>query len=77
MAIQPSPQGSAQAEAKLQEALARLKAATERHAALVAVMSRTSGAPQERRLAQSQSRKIEQELRDAQRLVLEAQGHTR
>ena len=64
----------AEADARLGEALARLKTATDRHDALVAVLSRTSASPQERRLAQSESRKIERELREAKRLVSEAQA---
>lgn len=64
----------ADAETRLQEALARLKGATDRHAALVAVLSRVGVSPQEKRLAQAQSKKIDHDLRDARRLLQEAQA---
>jgi hypothetical protein len=67
----------AQAETQLQEALAKMKAATDRHAAVVSVMSRLRASPQERRLAQSESRKIDRELQDARRLLREAEAAAR
>ena len=63
-----------EAEIKLREALARVKAASDRHAAIVAVMTRLSGTPGERRLAQSESKKVEHELNDAKRALREAQA---
>ena len=67
----------AEAEARLGEAQARMKAASERHAAIVAAMSRLGVTPGERRLAQSESKKVEHELRDAKRLLAEAQAGAR
>ena len=64
----------ADAETRLQEALARLKGATDRHAALVAVLSRVRVSAQEKRLAQAESKKIDHDLRDAKRLLQEAQA---
>lgn len=71
----PPTTGTAEtaAETRLREAQEKVKAATERHAAIVAVMSRLSATPQERRLAQSQAKKVEHELHDAKRLLQEAQ----
>ena len=63
----------ADAETRLQEALARMKAATDRHAAVVSVLSRLGVSPQEKRLAQVESKKIERDLREARRLLQEAQ----
>jgi hypothetical protein len=51
-----------------------MKVAGERRAAIVAVMSRLGASPQERRLAQSESRKVDRELNDAKRLLREAQA---
>ncbi len=62
------------AQTRLREAQDKVKAATERHAAIVAVMSRLSATPQERRLAQSESRKVEHELHEAKRLLREAEA---
>ena len=64
----------AEAETKLREALARMKAANDRRAAIVAVMSRLGGTPQERRLAQSEIKKVDRELHDARRLLQDAQA---
>jgi hypothetical protein len=73
---QPPTTGTAETEAetRLSEALARLKAVSERHAAIVAAMSRLGATPGERRLAQSQSKKVDHELRDAKRLLAQAQA---
>jgi len=65
------------AEVKLREALAQMKAATDRHAAVLAVLSHRSATPPERRLAQSESKKVERELQEAKRLVREAQALVR
>jgi hypothetical protein len=76
---QPPATGAtqAQAETRLSEATAKMKAASDRHAAIVAVMSRLGASPQERRLAQSESRKVDRELNDARRLLREAQAAAR
>jgi len=76
---QPPTTGETEAagETRLQEALAKMKAASDRHAAIVAVMSRLGVSPQERRLAQSESKKVDRELNDAKRLLREAQAATR
>jgi hypothetical protein len=66
-----------EAETKLREALAKMTAASDRHAAIVAVMSRLGVSPQERRLAQSESKKVDRELNDAKRLLREAQAAVR
>ena len=63
-----------EAEARLQEALAVLKAASDRKAAIVDVMSRLGVSPQERRLAQSESKKVDRQVDDAKRLVQAAKG---
>jgi len=75
----PPTTGTAETEAetRLREALARMKAVGERHAAIVAAMSRLGVTPGERRLAQSESKKVEHELRDAKRLLAEAQAVAR
>jgi hypothetical protein len=65
------------AEAKLGEAMAKMKAASDRHAAIVAVMSRLGASPQERRLAQSERKKVDHDLNDAKRLLREAQAAAR
>ena len=62
------------AEARLREALAKVNAASARHAAIVAATSRLGATPQERRLAQSESKKVEHELNDAKRALREAQA---
>ena len=66
----------ADAETKLQEAHARLKVASDRHAAVVAVLSRVGGSAQEKRLAQAEGKKIDHELRAARRSLQEAQSLT-
>jgi signal transduction histidine kinase len=78
MVKKPTPAKSvpaqADAEARLQEAVARLKAATDRHDAVVSALSRIGVSAQERRFAQGESKKVERELRDARRLLEEAQA---
>lgn len=77
MATKQSPTTDAtqaDAETRLREALAKMKEATDRHAAIVAVTSRLGASPQERRLAQSESKKVDRELNDARRLLREAQA---
>lgn len=64
----------AEAESKLREALVTMKAASDRHAAVIAVMSRLGVSPQERRHAQSESKKVDAQLSDAKRLLREAQA---
>lgn len=63
-----------EAETKLQEALARMKSATDRHAAVVSVLSRLGVSAQDKRLAQAEGKKVDRELRDAKRLLSEAQA---
>ncbi|MDB5858666.1 MAG: hypothetical protein JWQ76_2355 [Ramlibacter sp.] len=81
MVKKPIPDNStptqADAEAKLQEALARLKAATARHDAVVSALSRLGASAHEKRSAQAANKQVERELRDARRLVEEAQATTR
>lgn len=64
----------AEIETKLRQALATMKAASDRHAAIVAVMSRLRVTPAARRLAQSESKKVDRELHDARRALREAQA---
>lgn len=71
------PLKEADAETKLQEALTRMKLASDRHAAVVSVLSRLGVSAQEKRLAQAQGKKVDQELRDARRLLRDAQSLTR
>lgn len=66
----------ADAETKLQQALVRLKGASDRHAAVVAVLSRVGGSAHEKRLAQAEAKKVDHDLRDAKRLLQEAQSLT-
>ncbi|MES3003843.1 MAG: hypothetical protein V4787_24345 [Pseudomonadota bacterium] len=71
------PLKEADAETKLQEALARVKLASDRHAAVVSVVSRVGVSAQDKRLAQAEGKKVDQELRDAKRLLRDAQSLTR
>lgn len=71
------PLKEADAETKLQEALARMKLADDRHAAVVSVLSRLGVSAQEKRLAQAEGKKVDQELREAKRLLRDAQLLTR
>jgi hypothetical protein len=71
-----TPAAEADAESRLQEALARMKAASDRHAAIVAVTSRLGASAQERRFAQSEGKKVDRELSEAKRLLREAQAAT-
>ncbi len=66
----------ADADTRLQEALVRLKGASDRHAAVVAVLSRVGVSAQEKRLAQAEGKKVDHDLRDAKRLLREAQSTT-
>ena len=61
-------------EAKLREAEARLKAASDRHDAVVSALSRLGASAQDKRQAQAESKKVEHELREAKRLLQEAQA---
>jgi signal transduction histidine kinase len=72
-----SPPAQAGAEARLQEAVARLKAATDKHDAMVSALSRVGVSAQERRFAQGEGKKVERELREARRLLQEAQAAAR
>jgi signal transduction histidine kinase len=78
MAKKPTSKESAPAQpdpqAKVEEATARLKAATDRHDAVVSALSRVGVSAQERRYAQGESKKVERELQEAKRLLQEAQA---
>ena len=63
-----------EAETRLREALAKVKVASDRHAAVVSAMSRLGATPAERRLAQSERKKIDRELLDAKRLLRDVQA---
>ena len=67
----------ADAQAQLQEAQARVVAATARQAAVVSVLSRIGVSAQDKRMAQLASKKIEHELREAKRALDEAQAPQR
>ena len=81
MAKKPTPKDTtpapSEAEVKLQEAQARLKTATERHAAVESVLSRLSTTPQDKRQAQAEAKKVDQELREAKRVLQEAEASAR
>ena len=66
-----------QAQARLQEAQARMKSATDRHAAIVDVLSRVGVSAQDKRSAQMESKKVERELREARRLLEQSQATAR
>ena len=63
-----------EAETRLKEAQARVKSASDKHAAIVSVMSRLGVSPGERRLAQSESKNVEHELQEATRMLREAEA---
>ena len=71
-----SPPARAAAQPSLQEAQARLKAATDKHDAVVSALSRIGVSAQEKRSAQAASKQVERELREARRLLQEAQAAT-
>ena len=78
MAKKPTTKENPPAKADpLQEAQARLKAANDRHAAVVSVLSRLSTTPQDKRMAQAEAKKVDQEVRDAKRLLQESQATAR
>ena len=62
------------AEARLEQARAQLKAATERHEAVVSALSRLGASPADRRQAQAEKKKVDHALREATRLLKEAQS---
>jgi hypothetical protein len=78
MVTKPTPKkevpAKADPQAKLQEAEARLKAALDRHDAVVSALSRLRASPQEKRAAQAAGKQVEHELREARRLLEEAQS---
>jgi division protein CdvB (Snf7/Vps24/ESCRT-III family) len=67
----------AEAEAKLQEALARIKTASDRHEAVISALSRVGVSEAEKRFAQAESKKVDRDMRDARRLLREAQAFVR
>jgi hypothetical protein len=64
----------ADAATRLAEALARVKDASDRHAAVIAVLSRVRVSAQEKRLAQAEGKKVDRDLREARRMLREAQA---
>jgi hypothetical protein len=73
----PTIATEAKTETKLREALAAMKAASDRHAAVVAGISRLGMSPQERRPAQAESKEVDRQLSVAKRLLREAQAAAR
>jgi hypothetical protein len=59
----------ADAEKKLREALVKFKTATDRHSALIAMVSRIGVSEPEKRLAQAEGKKVDRDMRDAKRLL--------
>ncbi|MDB5752964.1 MAG: hypothetical protein JWP65_3385 [Ramlibacter sp.] len=78
MATKQSPAESvtkqAGAQAKLDAALAQLKTATDRQELVTSALSRLGASAEEKRFAQAEQKKVEHALREARRLVKEAQG---
>jgi len=78
MVTKPSPEkrvtSKADAEAKIEQARAQLKAATERHEAVVSALSRLGASAQDKRQAQAEKKKVDHALREATRLLKEAQA---
>lgn len=68
---------ASEAEKKVEEAHARVKAAAERQAAIIGVLSRVGVSAQEKRLAQVAIKKADRDLRDARRLLNDAHGAAR
>ncbi len=81
MVVKPDPKVSssndAEAEAKLQAAHARVKSVTDKHAAVVDVLSRVGVTAINKRLAQVEVKKLDRELREARRLLAELQASAR
>jgi type II secretory pathway component HofQ len=65
----------ADAQARLQQAQEQLRVATERHEAVTAALSRLGGSAQDKRQAQAEKQKVDHALREARRLLQEAQAH--
>ena len=76
MATRQSPTVTEQegAKAKLQAAQAQLKTATDRQEAVTSALSRLGASAEEKRFAQAEQKKVEHALREARRLVKEAQA---
>lgn len=78
MATKPSTKktatGETGAEARIEQARAQLKAATERHEAVVSALSRLGASAEEKRAAQAEKKKVDHALREATRLLKEAQS---
>ncbi|WP_298930932.1 hypothetical protein [uncultured Ramlibacter sp.] len=51
-----------------------MKSATDRQAAVVSVLSRLAISAQDKRLAQAEGKKVDHELREAERLLSQAQA---
>lgn len=67
----PTP---ADAQDGLAAAQAQLQAATERHAAVTSALSRLGASAADKRQAQAEKKKVDHALREAQRLVAQAQA---
>jgi hypothetical protein len=65
------PSNETQAQTKRQEALARMKSATDRQAAVIDVLSRVGVSAQDKRSAQLEGKKVDRDLREAKRLLKE------
>lgn len=62
-----------QADTKHQDALARMKSATDRQAAVIDVLSRVGVSAQDKRSAQLEGKKVDRDLREAKRLLKESE----
>lgn len=78
MATKPSTKksatGEADGQARIEQARAQLKAATERHQAVVSALSRLGASAADKRMAQAEKKKVDHALREATRLLKEAQS---
>jgi hypothetical protein len=54
-----------------------MKSVTDRQAAVIAVLSRVGVSAQDKRLAQAENKKLDRDLREAKRLLEEAQAAAR
>lgn len=77
MVVKPVPGAGPSQESRLQEAMDRMKSVTDRQAAVIAVLSRVGVSAQDKRLAQAENKKLDRDLREAKRLLEEAQAAAR
>lgn len=61
-------------QAEIEAAQAELKAATDKHEAVVSALSRLGASAPDKRMAQAEKKKVDHALREAQRRLREAQG---